>query len=286
MVLRLRQDFDLTVEGSFALGGGVCAVLLIDGQNPLVAVGAAVAAGGICGAVTCLLNLWLDIPVLLAGLVMATGLFSVTLFVTELPSLSLVGSKTIFTRFSEGPLVSDSTAIIVTGVIVLAVLALTALFLKTEVGLALRASGVNEAMVRSFGASTRKLMLLSLVLSNALSAFGATLVVQTQGFSDANMGMGVFIGGVGALMLGLLILRPGGSQVLRIVGAVLIGTLLYRLILVGSLRLGTPANDLKGVMALTLILAVVVQKYSSIGLTGLRKRQVESRAAADNGVVV
>lgn len=273
IVLRLRQDFDLTVEGSFALGGGTCAVLMSHGHNPLLALAAGVLAGALAGLATATLNLWLGIPVILAGLVMSIGLFSVTLRVTEIPTISLIGASTIFSPIVDRPGRSaDLVQIGVLGGVVLLVLTTFALFLKTEIGLALRASGVNETMVRNQGANNNALLILSLVTSNALAGLGAGLVVQTQGYSDVNMGVGTFVAGVGAVLLGVLLLQPGGSNVVRIVLAVLVGAVLYRLILVGALRLGAPANDLKGITALTLVIAVAAQKYISQGLGQFRLR--------------
>ncbi|CAN5172754.1 ABC transporter permease [soil metagenome] len=286
IVLRLREDFDLTVEGSFAFGGGVCAVLLSHSHNPLLALAAGAIAGGLAGLATSLLHLWLNIPVVLAGLVMSIALFSITLRVTKLPTINLIGVTTIYSPFTDsGAQPNDTLVIIVLAAIVGAVLTAFALFLRTEIGLALRASGVNAVMVRSQGANDRALLVLSLVGSNALSGFGAGLVVQTQGYADINMGVGTFVAGVGAVLLGVLILRPGGSQVVRIVLCVLVGTLLYRFILVGALRIGVPANDLKGITALTLIVAVAAQKYISQGLGRLRLRGPGSLPADSEGVM-
>ena len=157
-------------------------------------------------------------------------------------------------------------------VIVAVVFAGFALFLKTDVGLALRASGVNSRMVRSQGVDDRGLLVLSLMISNALSALSGGLLAQVQGYADVNMGTGIFIAGVGAVLLGALLLNPGGSRVVRIVLAVAVGCLLYRLILVGALRVGLPAGDLKGITALTLIAAVAAQGYlaPALGRYGAR----------------
>lgn len=136
-------------------------------------------------------------------------------------------------------------------------------------------------MVRSLGVSERSMVVLSLGLANSLAGLSGGLVVQTQGFADVNMGIGVFVAGVGAVLLGLVIVRPSGSQVVRIVAAVLVGALLYRLVLVATLRFGLPATDLKGITALTLILAVVAQRY--LGHLGslLRNRADTRRGTSD-----
>ncbi|WP_020660824.1 ABC transporter permease subunit [Amycolatopsis benzoatilytica] len=260
-VFRVRADFDLTVEGSFALGGAVTAIAAASGLPPLAALPLGALAGGAAGLLTAGLHQWLRVPVLLAGLVMSIGLFSVTLHVLGAPTLSLLTAGTLTTAVTGFGGSADLAISAVLGLIVLVVLAGYALLMRTEIGLALRASGVNAGMARSQGVNDRAVLALALFLSNALAGLGAGLLVQTQGYADVNMGVGVFVSGVGAVLLGELLLRPSGSKVFRIVACVLAGTLLYRLILVGALRIGLPAGDLRGVTALTLVIAVAAERY-------------------------
>jgi putative ABC transport system permease protein len=272
-VFRIRQDFDLTIEGSFALGGAATAVALVGGLHPAVAVLVGTCAGGLCGLITAGLHLWLRIPVLLAGLVMSIGLFSVTLHVLGTPNKSLLAAPTLFSWIPVAPQAGPDVGVsVVLAVLVAAVSGAYAMFLKTEVGLALRATGVNARMARSQGVNDRAIMALSLFIANAMSGFGAALVVQTQGYADVNMGIGMFIAGIGALLLGELLVRPGSSTVLRIVLCVAMGTLAYRLILVAALRAGLSASDLRGVTALTLIIAVAAQRYVGDAVHALRIR--------------
>jgi putative tryptophan/tyrosine transport system permease protein len=272
-VFRLREDFDLTVEGSFAAGGAVTAVTLVAGLHPAVALLAGALAGGLCGMLTAGLHLWLRIPVLLAGLVMSIGLFSVTLHILGTPTRSLLGTPTLFTMFPATPRVdADLRMSVILAGFVTALVAAYAWFLRTEIGLALRATGVNALMARSQGVNDRAITVLSLFLANAMAGFGGGLIVQTQGYADVNMGIGTFVAGVGALLLGELLFRPGRSTVLRIVICVAAGTLAYRLILVAALRAGLPAGDLRGVTALTLIIAVAAQRHLRDAAGALRAR--------------
>lgn len=288
IVLRIREDFDLTVEGSFALGGAVAAIMIAAGIPPLLAMLAGAASGALAGLVTTFLSLALRLPVLLAGLVMNMALFSITLRVLGMPTVSLSGTTTIFSTIARTPgRTADLATSLVLALIVIAILAVFAVFLKTRLGLALRASGVNARMVRSQGVSDRGMLALSLIMSNALSAFGGTLMVQMQGYADVNMGSGIFVAGVGAVLLGVLFVNPSGSQVVRIAVAVLLGGLLYRLILVAALRFGLPAGDLKGVTALTLVIAVAAQSYLApvLGRYGIRlrgRRRREKTAPPDD----
>lgn len=293
IVLRIREDFDLTVEGSFALGGSVAAIMIAAGIPPALAMLAGAASGATAGLVTTLLSLALRLPVLLAGLVMNMALFSITLRVLGMPTVSLSGATTIFTAIAPAPgRAADLATSLVLALIVVAILTAFAVFLKTRLGLALRASGVNARMVRSQGVSDRGMLALSLIMSNALSAFGGTLMVQMQGYADVNMGSGIFVAGVGAVLLGVLFVNPSGSQVIRIAVAVLLGGLLYRLILVAALRFGLPAGDLRGVTALTLVVAVAAQAYLApaldrygIRLRGWRRRARPSSPGESHGVI-
>lgn len=262
LTLRIRQDFDLTVEGSFPLGAAVTAVAMTHGVPAWVALILGVASGGASGLGTAALHLLLKLPVLMAGLVMTMALFTVTLRVLGMPTVSLIGVPTIFSPVvSEPGRTADLWMSAILFAVVAVVFAAFGLFLKTDLGLALRASGANARMVRSQGVNENALLILALMASNGLAALGGGLMVQVQGYADINMGVGSFVAGVGAVLVGVLLLNPGGSQVARIVLAVLIGCLVYRLVLVSALRFGLSAGDLKGVTALTLIVAVAAQSY-------------------------
>ena len=258
LVFRIRQDFDLTVEGSFALGAAVTAVAVAAGADPFLSLLAGAAAGAVAGAVTAALHLVLGVPVLLAGLVMSIGLFSVTLHVLASPTLGLGNAETIFGAVGAS---GDTGQIALLVVIVAVVLVCFAAFLRTELGLALRASGGSPVMVRSLGVGDAVVVTLSLCLANVLAGLSGALIVQVQGFADVNMGIGMFVAAVGAVLLGTLTLRPSGSRVVRIMCAVLVGTLVYRAVLVAALRVGLPAADLKGITALTLVVAIAVQRF-------------------------
>jgi putative tryptophan/tyrosine transport system permease protein len=264
-VFRLRADFDLTVEGSFVTGGAVCAIAMLHGWPSWLGLLAGLAAAAAAGLVTAALHLLLKVPVLLAGLVMSIGLFSVNLFFMGTPTLSLGLTNTLFSRFAAFSYERSGLATAgVMGGIVIVVLVAFALFLRTELGLALRASGVNARMARSQGVNDRWLTVLTLAVANGLAGLGAAMTVQYQGYADVNMGTGTFVAGVGAVLLGELLTRPSGSKIVRIVACVLVGTLAYQLVLVAALRIGLPADDLKGVTALTLIVAIAAERYLGV----------------------
>ncbi|OLF07671.1 ABC transporter permease [Actinophytocola xanthii] len=271
LVLRIRADFDLTVEGSFALGGAVTAVALLAGLPGWPALAAGAMSGAVAGLRTALLNLVLRIPVLMAGLVMSMALFTVTLRVLGRPTVGLLGEETVFARVAAHPgRAADLGMSAVLLAVVAVVFAVFVAFLRTEIGLALRASGANARMVRSQGVNDSGLLVLSLMLANGLSALSGGLLAQVQGFADVTMSVGLFVAGAGAVLLGALLANPGGSQVVRMAVAVIVGCLLYRLILVCSLRLGLPAGDLRGVTALTFVLAISAQAHLAPALARYR----------------
>lgn len=259
VVFRLRADFDLTVDASFTMGGSVLAVLVAHGLPAWPALLVAGLAGGAMGLVTTALHLALKIPVILAGLIMSIGFASVVLRLLDRPSVSLAGQSTILdpARSATDQLTADLTTVAILGGVVLSVLIAVGALLRTEVGLALRATGINPIVARSHGVNDKAMVGLALFLANGLAGLSGALVVQNQRFVDVNMGVGTLIAGIGAVLLGDLLMRPAGSQVLRIMLAVLLGSLLYRFILVGALRVGVPATDLKGVTALILVTVLV-----------------------------
>jgi putative ABC transport system permease protein len=262
LVIRIRQDFDLTVDGSLTLAGALTVVLLDGGAPVAVAVGVSVAAATCAGLVTTALHLALRMPVILAGLVMSIGMLTVNLRVLGAPSRSLGTATTLFSGFDGlSATARDWATIGVLAAVAAVFLLCVGYLLRTEVGLALRATGVNPLMARAQGVDDRRSLALCLALANGSAGLSGSLVVQSQGFADSSGGSGTLLAGVGAVMLGELISRPrGGSAVGRILASVVIGTLAYRLVLVGALRAGLAATDLAGITALTLVLAVAANR--------------------------
>lgn len=273
IVFRLRDDFDLTIDGSFVFGAAVFAVLLLGGHNAWLALGAALAAAAALGMVTAILHLTLRIPVILAGLIMSIGSYSIALRVLgDRPSESVFGTSSVLALVDKAdtPTERDLITCAILGSIVGAVVVLVGLLLRTRFGLALRATGVNAPMARSCGVNDRAMLLASLCLANGLAGLSGALVVQNQSFVDVNMGVGTLIAGIGAVLLGDLVVRPTGSTIGRALLAVFLGALLYRLILVIALRLGVPPTDLKGVTAAILVLALVAERYVRPHITAAR----------------
>ena len=247
---------DLTVDGSFPLGGAVVATLIVDGTNPWLATLAALAAGSCAGLVTALLNTQLRISALLSGILMMVGLYSVNLLIMGRSNIPLLREVTIFDQIAA---ILDVRAGLVlsmvsTGVVLSVFLVALNWFLRTEIGLTLRATGDNEQMVRSLGASTDTMTLLGVSLSNGLVALAGALIAQNQGFTDVGMGIGMIVMGLAAVIIGEGLFRPRG--VAWVLMAVVGGTLAYRLFLGIALRAGLPPSNLKLITAMLVVLAL------------------------------
>lgn len=256
LTFRVLAFPDLSVDGTFPLGGAVAAALIIRGTDPFVATLAALFAGFCAGLITGLLNTRLRITALLAGILVAVALYSVNLRIMGGANASLIREVTVFDRIRdflgmESGIYLSITVVAVVGIIVFLILNW---FLRTEIGLALRATGDNEQMVRSLGADTNKAVLLGCSVSNSLVALAGALVAQNQGFSDVGMGIGMIVMGLAALIIGEALFRPRG--IAWVLLACFAGTFAYRLFLIVALRLGMPPGDLKMITAALVVLAL------------------------------
>ena len=266
---KLLDIADLTVDGSFALGGSVCAVLVVAGVDPVIAIIAAMVAGVLAGAVTGFLHTVFEIPAILAGILTQIALWSVNLRIMGKSNTPLLQSDTIVSRMTEMTGLSTNAASIVVGLIA-AVLIIAALywFFGTEIGSALRATGNNEDMIRALGVSTAKTKMIALMLSNALVGLSGGLICQSQKYADIGMGTGAIVIGLAAIVIGEVLgrLTPGKLTGFksRLVSAVA-GSVVYFLIRAIVLQLGMDANDMKllsaVIVALALCIPVVWEKF-------------------------
>jgi len=250
---------DLTVDGSFPLGGAVAATMIAAGYNPFLATGVAILAGALAGFTTAWLNVRLKIMDLLASILMMIALYSINLRVMGKPNVPLINEPTIFSillpdwmpDYVERPLV----------LIVVVVLAKLLLdwFFSSEIGLAMRATGANARMARAQGIATGRATLAGMALANALVALGGALFAQTQGGADISMGIGTIVIGLAAVIIGENIL-PARRLVWTTL-AVILGAILYRFFIALALNsdfIGLQAQDLNLVTAVLVMLALVL----------------------------
>ena len=253
---------DLTVDGSFPLGGAVAAALIVSGWNPFVATAVAMLAGAMAGYLTAWLNVHLRIMQLLASILVMIALYSVNLRIMGKPNVALINDATVFSLVEFGGMPDYWLKPLVLLVIVIAAKLLIDLFFASEAGLAMRATGNNPRMARAQGISTDRLTVLGLALSNGLVALAGALFVQTQGGADISMGIGTIVIGLAAVIIGETIL-PARSLVITTLACIL-GAVLYRFFIALALNsdfIGLQAQDLNLVTAVLVAFALLVPTY-------------------------
>ena len=248
-------DFpDLTVEGSFPLGGSVAAVLIINGANPFLATLIALCAGLLAGMLTGVINTKLKITGLLSGILTMTSLYSINLRIMGRSNIPLLRETTILTVIKGWGFPERYLALTVFAVIVLLMKFLLDYFLYTEAGMALRATGDSPAMIESLGGNTDHMKILGLGLANGLVALSGALTCQYQGFADVGMGIGMIVVGLASVIIGEVVIRT--SRIIFATFGVILGSIIYRLAIAVALQLGFAPTDLKIVTALLVILAL------------------------------
>lgn len=259
LTFRVLDFPDLTVDGSFTTGAATAAMLILNGTNPLLASLAGAAAGFVAGIVTGLLHTKGKIDGLLAGILTMIALWSINLRIMDKSNIPLLRSDQIFTPLKDAKLLGTPTSV----AIFLAVIVLLALaviwFLKTDMGLSLRATGDNGPMIQSFGVSTDFNKILMLGLSNGFVGFCGALIAQYQGFADISMGIGLILVGLASVIMGQAIL--GQKNLWLAVAAVIVGAVLYRIIIFAALRAGLDPNDMKAITAVLVIIALVLPRW-------------------------
>jgi putative tryptophan/tyrosine transport system permease protein len=269
---RVMGRLDLTTEGSFGFGGAVAAALLVHGVHPVLATLAAAAAGWLAGAATGLIYVLLGIDTLLGGILVTTALYTVQLYIMGggdralgayygLPAFAerlwyaahLPPSVELFETEVRAGLLSS---LVVFVVFVLFSIWVLARFLRTDLGLAMRAGGDNAQASRALGLDTGFMVTLGLVLANGLVALAGALFAQYQGFANVTMGVGMIVTALACLVLGEGLL--GRRSLRRQIAGTLAGTVVFRILVAAALVAGLPSNALKLATAVFVLAALVV----------------------------
>jgi len=249
-------DFpDLTVDGSFPMGASIVAILITKGFNPILALIVAFIGGSLAGFVTGYIHIKFKITNLLAGIIVMTGLYSINLRIMGRSNIPLFGIDNIFSN--------RSNLFIILFIVLLSKFFLDYL-LKTKFGFSLRALGDNETLVISLGIDQKKLKIIGLMLANGLVALSGGILAQYQGFSDIAMGTGTIVTGLASIIIGESVLKKG--KMLNVTTIVIIGSILYRFIILGSLKIGFNASDIKLITA-TLTVGIMAFKGKRFKLT-------------------
>lgn len=256
---RILQFPDLTVDGSFPLGAAVCASMIVVGYDPFLSTFIAAIAGALAGVVTAWLNVRLKILHLLASILTMIALYSINLRIMGRPNVALLGETTVFTPLESLDMPTYVALPIALAVLVFIVKIALDLFLKSEIGLAMRATGENPRMASAQGIQTNRYIIGGMALSNALVALAGALFAQSQGAADVTLGVGVIVVGLAAVIGGEAVINT--RTVFRATLACVIGSIIYRLAVAGALNadmIGLKAQDLNLVTAVLVTLAMVL----------------------------
>jgi putative ABC transport system permease protein len=266
-------DFpDLTVDGSLPLGAAVSAALIVNGQSPWLATLVGVAAGVCAGFATGFLHLLLKSgqadtnnygPKLLAGILTMTGLYTINLRVMGRSNTPLLGVETVFEKLARiiSTPITPWVLVAVLAVVTIGVKYLLDWFLHTERGLCMQATGDNEQMIRALGTNTDEMRVIGLGIANGLVALSGALVAQQQGFADVGMGIGTIVAGLAGVIIGEVLF--GVRSISWVLFSVIGGSIVYRLLIAVSLRLGIAPTDLKLLTAVLVVAALSVPTIRS-----------------------
>src|SRR5438094_4686852 len=270
---RIFHVADITAEGSITLGAAIAATMMAAGVNPVLATAAGFLGGMIAGTTTGILHTKFNIHSLLSGILVMTALYSVNLHVMGKSNVPLASEKTLSTyaevlgeRFGLGVTVfgwevsSHDASVLALMLLISALIGVVLyLFLRTNIGTAMRATGDNDQVIRAMGVSVSNMIILGLAVSNGLIALGGALLAQYQGFADVQMGIGMVVWGLASVIIGESLVGKE-SLGLAITGTVM-GSVLFRLLVAIALRWGLNPNDLKLITAVFVFLLLVLPGF-------------------------
>ena len=247
---------DITTDGSYTLGGVVTGAMLSHNQPGYIILPTVLVAGALAGALTGIIHTKLKINALLAGILVMTALYSINLTILGRSNLPLLSMPTLFTAISIITDVNQNSLFILL-VFVVVVTLIIGYLLKTDFGLAMRATGNSEPMIRALGVNTDKMKIIGLAIANALTALSGYLITQLQGFADISIGIGIVIVGLGSVIISeTLINWLQITSVWLSLILVLAGAIIFQFVLAFTLAIGVDANLLKLVTAVFVLLIV------------------------------
>lgn len=246
---RILDIPDLSVDGTFTLGVAVSVVFAYNG-HPFLGILLSIAAGAAAGIVTGVLQTKMKIQPILAGILTMTALYSINLRIMgKKPNISLYGKTTVFN-------ITDLPDILVSGIILIAAILLLYGFLKTQLGMSLRATGDNEFMVRASSIDSDTMKIMGFAIANALVSLSGGVLAQYQNFADANGGVGMLVIGLASIIIGEAIF--GRRSVLNSIISAVLGAIIYRFVLAAALKIGMEAIDLKLFSAIIVAAAIFI----------------------------
>jgi putative ABC transport system permease protein len=255
---------DITTDGSYTLGAAVTAIMLTNHLPGYAVLPAVIIAGAISGALTGLIHTKLKINALLAGILVMTALYSVNLTIMGRSNLPLINIPTIFNIVNAIADPNQNSLLIII-VFVIVITLIIGYLLKTDFGIAMRATGNSESMIKALGVNTDRMKIIGLALANALTAVSGYLITQMQGYADISMGIGVVIVGLGSVIIGETLINWFGiTSVWLSLAVVLFGAVVFQMVLALTLTLGVNPNLLKIVTAVFVLLIVSLPRLNLI----------------------
>lgn len=268
ITFRILDVADLSIEGTYPLGGAIAVMTISGGGSPLLAILFAFLGGCAAGAVTGFLHTKLKIPALLAGILTMIGLYSINLRIMGRATTSILGEETVYTFFESS--MSKVSATLVVGLLAtLVVWFFCYIFFGTELGAAIRATGDNPQMIRAQGINTDITVILGLIISNGFVGITGALLSQSNGYADVNMGTGVLVTGLASIIIGEVLFGTRSFKNWLI--SVVLGSIVYRAVVAFVLWLGMNPNDLK------LLTAVIVAVALALPLIKSKMQKLRSR---------
>lgn len=258
---RILDIPDLSVDGTFTLGVAVSVMNAYNG-HPIRGIILAVIAGAIAGCVTGLLITKLNVQPILAGIITMTALYSINLKIMSRPNISLWKKDTLFTYFEN--IFGENTNLIVAGIVLLMVSLILFLFLKTQLGMSLRATGDNEFMVRASSINSDTMKILGFALANSLVSLSGAMYAQYSSAGDTNSGTGMLVVGLASIIIGEIFFKK--HTILFGILSAIIGATAYRYILAFAMGLGMDSNYTKLFSAVIVAIAIAIPAVKKYGV--------------------
>lgn len=262
LTFRILNFADMTVEGTFPLGAAVAVANLAHGMSPYLATFLALLAGMFAGLVTGLLYTKGKIPILLAGILTMTAIYSINLRIMGGSNISLIGKKTLLNNEFLKSLPQYFNSVVLGIIVVVIITGILVFFLNTDFGQAFIATGDNPKMAKSLGIYTDSMIIIGLMLSNGIVALCGALIAQNNGYADINMGIGTIVIALASIIIGEVAF--GELTLNQRLVAVTLGSIIYRLILLAVLQLGFSANDLNLISSIVLALCMMLPQLEKI----------------------
>lgn len=271
-------DFpDLSVDGTFPLGGAVAAVSLLAGWDPIIALLLALLAGAAAGFITGALHVYLKITNLLCGILVMTGLYSVNLKIMGKSNIALLKTGTLFpSNVENGTTLNLLYALLISLLIIVVIKVILDLYMRTYSGKALLAVGASEQLVTTLSINTGKMKIIGLMIANGLTALSGALMTQYQRFADVNMGSGTVVVGLAAVIIGRTVFRR--VRFMQGSTSVIYGAIIYKIVVGLVMRLGLDADWMKLATAVIFVLVIVLQRVTAYRQKAAARKGGSSRA--------